>query len=68
MGDTKKMAALEAAIKHACKEHQAEEIGPVLATVMIDFARHVGMPRDVFVSMTIALWDEFAAAVKAEVH
>ena len=69
MGNTKKMAALEAVIKHACKEHQAEEIGPVLAAVLIDFTRHVGMPRAVLVPMILALWDELDAnEAKAEMH
>lgn len=70
MGNTKKMfAALEAVIKHARKEDQAEEIGPILTAVLIDFARHVGMPRDVLVPMIIAVWDELDAnEAKAEMH
>ena len=69
MGNTKKMAALEAAIRRACKEHQAEEIGPVLSVMLIDFAKHVGMPRAVLVPMILALWDELDAnEAKAEMH
>jgi hypothetical protein len=56
MGDTKKMAALEATIRRACQDYDVEEVGPVLTTVLIDFAKHVGMPKDVFASMIIALW------------
>ena len=58
MGDTKKMAALEAAIKRACKGHKGDEIGSVLSVMLIDFAKHIGMPKDVFAATILAFWDE----------
>ena len=58
MGDTKKMAALEAAIRRACKGHKVEEVGSVLSVMLIDFAKHIGMPKDVFVATILAFWDE----------
>lgn len=59
MGDTKKMAALEAAIRRACKGHKVDEVGSVLSVMLIDFAKHIGMPKDVFVATILAFWDEF---------
>jgi len=58
MGDTKKMAALEAAIRRACKGHKVDEVGSVLSVMLIDFAKHIGMPKDVFVATILAFWDE----------
>tara|TARA_R110000868_G_scaffold193807_1_gene439044 strand:- start:3446 stop:3664 length:219 start_codon:yes stop_codon:yes gene_type:complete len=59
MGDIKKMAALEEAIRRACKGYKGDEVGSVLSAMVIDFARHTGMPKDVFASMILAFWDEF---------
>ena len=69
MGDTKKMAALEAAIRRACKGHKVDEVGSVLSVMLIDFAKHIGMPKDVFVATILAFWDELDAnEAKAEMH
>jgi hypothetical protein len=69
MGDTKKMAALEAAIKRACKGHKVDEIGSVLSVMLIDFAKHIGMPKDVFAATILAFWDESDDHMDgAEVH
>lgn len=72
MGDTKKMAALEAAIRRACKGYKGDEVGSVLSAMVIDFARHVGMPKDVFATMILDFWDELDDHIddmnEAEVH
>jgi hypothetical protein len=72
MGDIKKMAALEVAIRRACKGHKVDEIGSVLSALLIDFAKHNGMPKDVFATMVLDFWDEFDDHIddmdEAEVH
>ena len=61
------MPAIAAASEGALQS--TPEIGPVLAAVLIDFTRHVGMPRAVLVPMILALWDELDAnEAKAEMH
>ena len=57
MGTYDKAATLTTRIKRECKEYDTEEIGVALSSLLVEFAQHVGMPKETFMEMIGGLWD-----------
>jgi hypothetical protein len=57
MGTFQRASALATTIKQACKPYDTEEVGVVLSSLLVDFAKFLGMPKDVFLTMLDGLWD-----------
>ena len=57
MGTYDKAARLTTRIKRECKEYDTEEIGVALSSLLVEFAQHVGMPKETFMEMIGGLWD-----------
>jgi len=57
MGTYDKAAGLATRIKRECKNHDTEEIGVALSSLLVEFAQHVGMPKETFMEMIGGLWD-----------
>lgn len=70
MGTVSKAKTLASAIKRECMSHSGEEIGVVLTTLLVDFARFVGMPKTQFMEMINEAWDmrNDDTTDEAEVH
>lgn len=57
MGTYDKAAGLATRIKRECKGHDTEEVGVALSSILVEFAQHIGMPKEVFMEMISGLWD-----------